>query len=58
MKFCQDLKEHNSTLQELNLRGNSLEGEFARALADLIQDTSLRKVDISCNLIKEGNFVL
>ncbi len=54
MKFCQDLKEYNKTLQELNLRGNSLEGEFARALAELVLDTELKKIDISCNLIKNS----
>ena len=56
MKFCQELKGNNKTLLELNLRGNSLQGEFARALAELILDTNLTKIDISCNLIKNSKF--
>lgn len=57
MKFCQDLKEHNTTLKELNLRGNSLEGLFARALAELILDTTLIKIDISCNFIEKKDAI-
>ena len=57
MKFCQDLKEHNKVLEELNFRGNSLEGLFARALAQLILDTTLRKIDISCNFIEKKDAV-
>lgn len=53
MKFCQDLKEHNHTLEELNLRGNSLEDMFGRALAELILDTNLKKIDVSCNFIQK-----
>lgn len=55
MKFCQELKEHNSTLEEVNFRGNSLENSFARALAELILDTSLKKIDVSCNSIDKEN---
>jgi len=40
-------------LQELNLRANSLESNFADALSKLLIDTSLRKIDISCNQIKK-----
>ena len=57
MKFCQDLKEHNKTLEEVNLRGNSLEGLFARALAELILDTPLRKIDVSCNFIDKKDAI-
>lgn len=52
MKFCQDIKEYNKTLTELNLRGNSLEGHFGQALSDLIRMTDLTKIDVSCNFIK------
>jgi Ran GTPase-activating protein (RanGAP) involved in mRNA processing and transport len=57
MKFCQDLKEHNTTLKEINLRGNSLEGLFARALAELILDTNLIKIDIACNFIEKKDAI-
>lgn len=57
MKFCQDLKEHNHTLEEINVRGNSLEGLFARALAELILDTNLKKIDISCNFIEKKDAI-
>jgi len=57
MKFCQDLKEHNKSLEELNLRGNELKDTFARALAELILDTSLKKIDISCNEIKRADAI-
>lgn len=57
MKFCQDLKEHNKTLEELNLRANELKDTFARALAELILDTSVRKIDIACNGIKRADAI-
>ena len=57
MKFCQDLKEHNKVLKEVNFRGNELKDTFARALAELILDTSLNKIDISCNGIKRADAI-
>lgn len=57
MKFCVDLKEHNHTLEEINLRGNSLEGAFAKALAELILDTHLKKIDVSCNFIEKKDAI-
>jgi hypothetical protein len=57
MKFCQDLKQHDYSLEEINFRGNSLGGLFARALSELILKTTLKKIDISCNFIEKKDAV-
>lgn len=54
-KFCNDLKENNKTLTQLNLRGNSLEHGFAKSLAELILDTALTRIDVSCNFITRAD---
>ncbi len=53
--FCQALaeKDGNRVLEEINFRGNSLGSNFTLAMAQLLLDTSLRKIDISCNQIKK-----
>lgn len=38
---------------DLNLRANSLESNFADALSKLLMDTGLKRIDISCNMIKK-----
>jgi Ran GTPase-activating protein (RanGAP) involved in mRNA processing and transport len=52
-KFIQSISEGNKTLEEINFRGNSLDSQFTNALASLLLDTSLRKIDVSCNKIKK-----
>lgn len=56
-KFCNDLQENNSTLQELNLRGNSLGSDFAKALGGVILKQCVRKLDISCNFLTRDDAV-
>lgn len=55
MRFIQALSERggNKVLQELNLRANSLESNFADALSKLLMDTGLKRIDVSCNMIKK-----
>ena len=55
MRFIQALSERggNKVLFDLNLRANSLESNFADALSKLLMDTSLKWIDVSCNMIKK-----
>ena len=52
--FCEALRENNGNfvLEDVNFRGNSLASSFTLALSELLLKTGLRKIDISCNKIK------
>ena len=55
-KLCNDLMTNNTTLQELSLAGNSLGEKFCESLAELLmQNKSLKKLDLSCNFITDSS---
>jgi Ran GTPase-activating protein (RanGAP) involved in mRNA processing and transport len=57
LKLCVDLLNHKGLiLQNLDISSNALGKQFCENFAELIKfNSTLRKIDISCNFIDESN---